>query len=179
MPSPFDPASSLSRLRGTFARSTALFAPSALALVLMPVLVAPAVAKTSPPSAMDLPPVTVRAATPTAAAAGPGADTGNFSPADIALISGSEAQAATLWTSDSGSLINRVPGGAAWGAGGVSSLPAVNGMAADRVQVAVNGMLFGIACPNQMNPPFSFVNPAMIANVKVYTATAPVSVGGD
>lgn len=180
MPSPVLPAGTLSRLRGSFARSTALFAPSALALVLVPAFVAPAMAQTSPQPATELPPVTVRATTPAATASGaPGSDSGNFSPADIALISGSEAQAATLWTSDSGSLLNRIPGGASWGAGGVSSLPAVNGMGADRVQVAVNGMLFGIACPNQMNPPFSFVNPAMIANVKVYTATAPVSVGGD
>ena len=98
MPSPLHPAGSLPRLRGTFARSTALITPSALALVLMPALVAPAVAQPGPPPAMDLPPVTVRAAPPTSAAAGPVADSGNFSPADIALISGSEAQAATLWT---------------------------------------------------------------------------------
>lgn len=104
---------------------------------------------------------------------------GTFSPANIALISGIEAQSATLWTSDAGSLISRIPGGAAWGAGGVSSLPAVNGMGADRVQVAINGMIFGIACPNEMNPPLSFVNPAMISSARVYMGTAPVSVGGD
>nr|WP_244644474.1 TonB-dependent receptor [Azorhizobium oxalatiphilum] len=89
------------------------------------------------------------------------------------------ASTAAMSTSDSGSLINRVPGGATWGAGGVSSLPAINGMGADRVQVSVNDMLYGVACPNEMNPPMSFVNPAMIANATVYTATAPVSVGGD
>ncbi|OZA94525.1 MAG: hypothetical protein B7X67_26880, partial [Rhizobiales bacterium 39-66-18] len=72
-------------------------------------------------------------------------------------MSAPEAQNATLWTSDSGALISRIPGGATWGAGGVSSLPAVNGMGADRVQVAINNMIFSPACPNEMNPPLSYV----------------------
>nr|WP_245454318.1 TonB-dependent receptor plug domain-containing protein [Aquabacter cavernae] len=100
-------------------------------------------------------------------------------PADATFISGPAAQNATLWTSDSGSLFSRVPGGATWGAGGVSSLPAINGMGADRVQIAINNMIFSPACPNEMNPPMSYVNPAMISSVKVYQGTAPVSVGGD
>ena len=45
----------------------------------------------------------------------------------------------------------------------MSSLPAFNGFAADRNQVTINGMLISPACPNQMNPPLSFVNPSMIA----------------
>ncbi len=104
---------------------------------------------------------------------------GGFLPADSTVISQEEAQNATLWTSDSGSLFTRVPGGAAWGAGGVSSLPAINGMGADRVQIAINNMIFSPACPNEMNPPMSYVNPAMISTIKIYQGTAPVSVGGD
>ncbi|WP_238122806.1 MULTISPECIES: TonB-dependent receptor [unclassified Xanthobacter] len=102
-----------------------------------------------------------------------------FTPADTATITTGEAAAATLFSSDSASLITRIPGGAAWGAGGVSSLPAVNGMGADRVQVAINGMIFSPACPNEMNPPMSFLNPTMISSMRVYQGTAPVSVGGD
>ncbi len=75
--------------------------------------------------------------------------------------------------------MNDIPGGAAWGAGGVSSLPAINGVGADRVQVAINSMLISPACPNEMNPPLSFVNPAMIARMQAYVGVAPVSVGGD
>ncbi|MGR7996843.1 TonB-dependent receptor [Xanthobacter sp. ZOL 2024] len=102
-----------------------------------------------------------------------------FTPADTATITTGEAATATLFSSDSASLITRIPGGAAWGAGGVSSLPAVNGMGADRVQVAINGMIFSPACPNEMNPPMSFLNPTMISSMRVYQGTAPVSVGGD
>ncbi|MDR3468485.1 MAG: TonB-dependent receptor plug domain-containing protein [Xanthobacteraceae bacterium] len=100
-------------------------------------------------------------------------------PAPGATISGQQAFSASLRTSDSASLVSGLPGGAAWGAGGVSSLPAFNGFAADRNQVAINGMLVSPACPNQMNPPLSFVNPAMISSMKAYIGVAPVSVGGD
>lgn len=52
-------------------------------------------------------------------------------------------------------------------------------MGADRVQVAVNSMLISPACPNEMNPPLSFVNPAMVAKMRAYLGVGPVSVGGD
>lgn len=100
-------------------------------------------------------------------------------PADTATISHEAALSRGLGTSDSASLINDIPGGAAWGAGGVSSLPAINGMGADRIQVAINSMLISPACPNEMNPPLSFVNPAMITKMRAYLGIAPVSVGGD
>lgn len=100
-------------------------------------------------------------------------------PPPTATIARDQATTASLWTSDSASLVTNLPGGAVWGAGGVSSLPAFNGYAADRNQVTINGMLISPACPNQMNPPLSFVNPAMIANAKAYIGVAPVSVGGD
>jgi iron complex outermembrane receptor protein len=61
----------------------------------------------------------------------------------------------------------------------VSSLPSINGLGADRVQVAINSMLISPACPNEMNPPLSFVNPLMIAKMRAYLGIAPVSVGGD
>ncbi|HEY0219768.1 MAG TPA: TonB-dependent receptor plug domain-containing protein, partial [Afipia sp.] len=101
------------------------------------------------------------------------------SPPPNATVTREQAVAASLWTGDSASLVTNLPGGAVWGAGGVSSLPAFNGYAADRNQVTINGMLISPACPNQMNPPLSFVNPAMIANAKAYIGVAPVSVGGD
>ncbi len=152
-------------------RSTAL-----AALCLSPLVSGTALAQTVT-SDQSLPTVVVRPSTPAAVAAAQAG--GGFAPADSTTITATQAQNATLFTSDSGSLFSRIPGGAAWGAGGVSSLPVVNGMGADRVQIAINGMIFSPACPNEMNPPLSYVNPAMISSVKVYTATAPVSVGGD
>ncbi|KPF98202.1 TonB-dependent receptor [Rhodopseudomonas sp. AAP120] len=94
-------------------------------------------------------------------------------------IPGSAAVARSLGSSDAASLVTEIPGGAVWGAGGVSSLPALNGFGADRVQVAINSMLISPACPNEMNPPLSFVNPQMIANMRAYLGVAPVSAGGD
>ena len=100
-------------------------------------------------------------------------------PATTATISGETAFSRGLGTSDSASLVTDIPGGAVWGAGGVSSLPALNGVGADRVQVAINSMLISPACPNEMNPPLSFVNPAMISKMRAYLGVAPVSAGGD
>jgi iron complex outermembrane receptor protein len=160
--------------RQALRRSTALAGPVLAALALLP---APAFAQSASETA--LPTLTVRQPAPGGSEFSLGGLPSNFTPADTATISGADASAATLITSDTGSLIAGIPGGAAWGAGGVSSLPAVNGMGADRVQVGINGMLFGVACPNEMNPPLSFLNPAMVSKIAVYMGTAPVSVGGD
>lgn len=169
------PTSTLRRARRAFSLSTALVRPPLAALCLVPLLPLPAIAQED----MTLPTMVVRAPEPGSSSGLDGGPAGTFTPADTATISGSAAAGATLVTSDSGALISGIPGGAAWGAGGVSSLPMVNGMGADRVQVAIDGMLFGVACPNEMNPPLSFLNPAMISGLTVYQGTAPVSVGGD
>lgn len=124
----------------------------------------------------------VRDATPNQLAGGSGA-AASSSPTSLAApsatIAGEDVFTRAVGTSDSASLVNDIPGGATWGAGGVSSLPALNGQGADRVQVAINSMLISPACPNEMNPPLSFVNPAMIAKMQAYLGIAPVSAGGD
>ncbi|MDE1566594.1 TonB-dependent receptor [Aquabacter sp. P-9] len=180
----------LSPLRGALHRSTALASPAPLAvaapmaplavLLLLQIASSPAHAQTAGMSAPqpELPTIMVTT-TSIGGSGGRGAGLAPFTPIDTSTLSADEAARATLFTSDSGSLVSRLPGGAAWGAGGVSSLPMVNGMGADRVQVAINSMIFSPACPNEMNPPLSYVNPAQISKVKVYTATAPVSAGGD
>lgn len=136
-------------------------------------------------TAQNLPTVNVedvRDTTPNQLAGGAGA-AASSSPASLAsppvTITGDSIFTRAAGTSDSASLVNDIPGGAAWGAGGVSSLPALNGQGADRVQVAINSMLISPACPNEMNPPLSFVNPAMIAKMQAYLGVAPVSAGGD
>jgi iron complex outermembrane receptor protein len=119
------------------------------------------------------------ARTPAVALAPSEAVEAKVEPGYVATLSGDAIASRALGTSDSGALIGDIPGGAAWGAGGVSSLPAINGLGADRVQVAINSMLISPACPNEMNPPLSFVNPQMIAKLQTYYGVAPVSVGGD
>jgi len=82
-------------------------------------------------------------------------------------------------TSDSASLLRDVPGVSLYGAGGVSSLPAIHGLADDRLRIKVDGMDLIAACPNHMNSPLSYIDPTHVGSVKVWAGIAPVSVGGD
>jgi iron complex outermembrane receptor protein len=82
-------------------------------------------------------------------------------------------------TSDAASLLRDVPGVTLNGAGGVSSLPAIRGLADDRLRVKLDGMDLIATCPNHMNPPLSYVDPSNIGTLKVFAGVTPVSVGGD
>ncbi len=82
-------------------------------------------------------------------------------------------------TSDTASLLRDVPGVSLYGAGGISSLPAIHGLADDRVRVKVDGMDIVAACPNHMNSPLSYIDPTNVAGLKVFSGVTPVSVGGD
>jgi len=82
-------------------------------------------------------------------------------------------------TSDTASLLKSIPGVATYGAGGVSSLPVIRGLADDRLRTQVDGVDIAAACPNHMNPPLSYIDPTAVAGVDVNAGVAPVSVGGD
>ncbi|AXS81253.1 TonB-dependent siderophore receptor [Dechloromonas sp. HYN0024] len=82
-------------------------------------------------------------------------------------------------TRDTASLLQDVPGISLYGAGGVSSLPAIHGLADDRLRISVDGMDFIATCPNHMNPPLSYLDPNAVSKIKVYAGITPVSVGGD
>ena len=82
-------------------------------------------------------------------------------------------------TSDTASLLRDIPGVSLYGAGGVSSLPAIHGMADDRLRIKVDGMDLIAACPNHMNSPLSYIDPTNVGSVKVFAGITPVSVGGD
>jgi len=82
-------------------------------------------------------------------------------------------------TSDTASLLRDIPGVSLYGAGGVSSLPVIHGLADDRVRTKVDGMDLIAACPNHMNSPLSYIDPTRVDNVKVYAGITPVSIGGD
>jgi iron complex outermembrane receptor protein len=100
---------------------------------------------------------------------------------NIGVSGPDEAGLATMRpaTSDAASLLRDTPGVSLYGAGGVSSLPAIHGLAADRLRIKVDGMDLIAACPNQMNPPLSYLDPTQISAIKVYAGISPVSVGGD
>ncbi|OGS98322.1 MAG: TonB-dependent receptor [Gallionellales bacterium RIFCSPLOWO2_12_FULL_59_22] len=82
-------------------------------------------------------------------------------------------------TSDTAKLLEGQPGVSLYGAGGVSSLPAIHGLADDRIRTKVDGMDLISACGNHMNPPLSYIDPSNVGSVRVFAGIAPVSVGGD
>jgi iron complex outermembrane receptor protein len=82
-------------------------------------------------------------------------------------------------TSDTASLLRGVPGVSLNGAGGLSSLPSIRGLADDRLRIQVDGMDLVAACPNHMNPPLSYLAPSNVETLRVYAGITPVSVGGD
>lgn len=82
-------------------------------------------------------------------------------------------------SSDTAGLLADTPGVSVYGAGGVSSLPAIHGLADDRLRIKVDGMDLVASCPNHMNPPLSYVDPSNVGMLKVYAGITPVSVGGD
>jgi iron complex outermembrane receptor protein len=70
------------------------------------------------------------------------------------------------FTSDTAQMLEGQPGISLYGNGGVSSLPAIHGIADDRVRVKVNGMDLISACANHMNPPLSYIDPSNIGSLR-------------
>ncbi len=95
------------------------------------------------------------------------------------VVTGRALEAARVGTSDTAKLLLQVPGVSLYGAGGVSSLPAIHGLADDRVRVKVDGMDLIASCPNHMNPPLSYLDPTAVGSLKVYAGIVPVSQAGD
>ena len=82
-------------------------------------------------------------------------------------------------SSDTASLLRDVPGVSLNGAGGFSSLPAIRGLADDRLRIKVDGMDLVASCPNHMNPALSYIDPSNVGSLSVFAGITPVSVGGD
>ncbi len=80
---------------------------------------------------------------------------------------------------DTARLLTDIPGVSVNPAGGISALPAIHGLADDRLRVSVDGIDLVASCPNHMNSPLSYVDPAQLATVQVFAGLAPVSSGGD
>lgn len=84
-----------------------------------------------------------------------------------------------IQTSDTARLLDGQPGVSLYTAGGVSSLPAIHGMADDRLRIKVDSMDLISACANHMNSPLSYIDPANVSSVRVLAGITPVSMGGD
>lgn len=94
-------------------------------------------------------------------------------------VTGAPARAPHYNGADSALLLNGEPGYSTAAAGGVSALPVLNGFAADRLKVKLDGMEVTAACGNQMNAPMSYMPPSQVAMTRVIAGITPVSVGGD
>ena len=100
-------------------------------------------------------------------------------PVEVSPLSSQLLQSRRSYTSDTASLLQDVPGVSLYSAGGTSSLPVIRGLADDRLRIKIDGMDLIASCPNHMNPPLSYLDPASVSTVKVYAGITPVSVGGD
>ncbi len=98
---------------------------------------------------------------------------------DVSAEKLQESNFSTVNSSDTATLLSDEPGVSLYRAGGVSSLPAIHGLADDRVRIKVDGMDLIASCPNHMNPALSYIDPTNIDKIKVYAGITPVSVGGD
>lgn len=82
-------------------------------------------------------------------------------------------------SSDTATLLSGVPGVSLQRAGGVSSMPAIHGLAGDRNRILVDGVETIPSCPNHMNPPLSYIDPSRVESIQVHAGITPVSAGGD
>jgi iron complex outermembrane recepter protein len=94
-------------------------------------------------------------------------------------LKGSNIAIPRTFSGDAAQLLDGQPGLSFYGNGGVSSLPAIHGLADDRVRIKIDGMDLISACGNHMNPPLSYMDPSRVGSIKVFAGISPVSVGGD
>lgn len=85
----------------------------------------------------------------------------------------------SLGTSDTAASLASRPGVSTYSAGGVSGLPALRGLASDRIKVLIDGAESTAACGNHMNAPLSYIDPTQVSMTTVMAGLSPVSAGGD
>lgn len=104
---------------------------------------------------------------------------GPFTPIGAAEISGEALDTQRANTSDASQLLYAAPGVDLYEAGGVSRLPALHGLADDRIKILLGGAEITSACANHMNPPLSYIDPNNVGKIEVLSGVTPVSKGGD
>lgn len=126
-----------------------------------------------PPSAGA--PATESITVPTVVVSGRATDAGS----GATVVDGADLAPKRASASDSSRLLEDIPGVSLYGAGGISALPAIRGLADDRLRIQVDGMDAMAACPNHMNSALSYIHPTRVGRVTVFAGIAPVSAGGD
>jgi iron complex outermembrane receptor protein len=105
--------------------------------------------------------------------------TGLALPATTTRMTGDTIRSQLPSTSETAQLLSKAPGISIFTGGGVSGLPAINGLNDDRVKILLNGMVVSSACSNRMNPPLSYIDPSQVMIADVIAGVTPVSKGGD
>ena len=82
-------------------------------------------------------------------------------------------------SSDTATILTKIPGLNVQSAGGISNLPVMRGLADNRLRILVDGVDSIASCPNSMNSPLSYIAPSAIDKTTVYAGVTPVSVGGN
>lgn len=95
------------------------------------------------------------------------------------ILSGKQLNQSRVNTPNTAAMLLNIPGVSMYSGGGVSGLPAIHGLADDRVRTKVDGVDLMSSCPNHMNSPLSYISPSNVGSVKVITGLSPVSTGGD
>ncbi|WP_292529291.1 TonB-dependent receptor [Methylocystis sp.] len=98
---------------------------------------------------------------------------------DEAVVTQKEIVAEKPPETDTAKLLERQPGVSVQTGGGVSGLPAIRGLADDRLKIVVGGVQTTATCANHMNSPLSYTDPNTIGRVEVVTAVSSVTKGGD
>lgn len=98
---------------------------------------------------------------------------------EVSQVIPAATPAAKTMSGDSAALLSDIPGVSLYSNGGFASLPAIHGMADDRVKIDIDGMQITSACPNHMNPALSYIDTSKVAVMEVIAGITPVSEGGD
>jgi iron complex outermembrane receptor protein len=76
-------------------------------------------------------------------------------------------------------LVGNMPGVSLRENGELASIPLLHGLGDERTRLIVDGISVSSSCPNHMNPPLSYLNPAHATRLNIMAGIAPVSMGGD
>ena len=76
-------------------------------------------------------------------------------------------------------LVGNMPGVSLRENGELASIPLLHGLGDERSRLIVDGMTVSSSCPNHMNPPLSYLDPAHAASLSIMAGITPVSMGGD
>ena len=84
-----------------------------------------------------------------------------------------------LLAQDGAALLRGMPGAAVIRNGQQTGIAQVRGLSGDRVRITIDGRTITPACPNHMDPPLHYAQPAPGDRFELFAGIAPVSAGGD